>query len=366
MGVQFTVDGKDMLSALNAVKPFIQPRNAVPVLGCVRIMSGPDGLVLTGTDMDNEITYTHEGNFPVGGFCVEFKIIYGFVKNMRWAALTFVLDDEGRLTVSSFVPCAELSAQFPTLPADHFPQSFDNAKNSLTAKGSVSLDPSHMARVRHAISREETRYYLNGAYVHQIDGKMKITSTDGHRMTVRETDVAYDGPGVIVPKKVCYWICQQKSAGDVTLSETAMSWASESIKLISKCIDGTFPDYTRVIPDIGKMHSVTFNRANLLKQLASISAIIPERSKPTKIEISDGKMHLSAGSYVTGGKVSAASSIPAEHDFNEEVVGLNANYLTDTLKSMTGENVSMWITDAASPILFVEEGITHVNMPLRV
>ncbi|HXP95139.1 MAG TPA: DNA polymerase III subunit beta, partial [Telmatospirillum sp.] len=231
-------------------------------------------------------------------------------------------------------------------------------------------------RTRFAISSEETRYYLNGIYLHAASSSgvpvLRAVATDGHRLARVEVPLpegAPGMPGVIVPRKTVAELRKllDETNVDVTvsLSETKIRFAFDDAVMTSKLIDGTFPDYERVIPaDNDKVLEVDCK--SLAQAVDRVSAISTEKSRAIKLSVEKGGLTLSASSPENG---SAVEELEASYDASPMEIGFNSRYLLDILAQIEGDAARFAMADAASPTVVREvtdSSAVYVLMPMRV
>ena len=231
-------------------------------------------------------------------------------------------------------------------------------------------------RTRFAISTEETRYYLNGIYLHAADSEgvevLRTVATDGHRLARVELplpDGAAGMPGVIVPRKAVSEIRKlvEETDGDVSvsLSDAKIRFSTGETVLTSKLIDGTFPDYERVIPT-GNDKVLETDCKILSHAVDRVSAISSEKSRSIKLNMEKGLVTLSASSPEHG---SAIEEVEASYDAGQLEIGFNARYLLDIMQQIEGDAARFTMADAASPTVIrdVSDGsAVYVLMPMRV
>jgi DNA polymerase III subunit beta len=236
-----------------------------------------------------------------------------------------------------------------------------------------------LAGVAHAISREETRYYLNGVYLHFRSTEMQgtrglcVTATDGHRLAHRSIPclVPTGLPGVIVPHKTVLLLLKQlgkKPQGQVkvTLDLTRIRFSHGETVITSKLIDGTFPDYERVVPR-NLFNVVTIDRKGFAAMVKQVAAMSAEKSRAVKLEFEAGKITATVSCPENG--TSSASMAAAMPDGYAMTTGYNSTYLLQMCEAMTGETFEMVASDYGSPARVTcpadPRGI-HVVMPMRV
>jgi DNA polymerase-3 subunit beta len=230
-------------------------------------------------------------------------------------------------------------------------------------------------KTRFAISTEETRYYLNGIYLHatQSSGKamLRAVATDGHRLAQVELPLpsgAKDMPGVIVPRKTVAELrklIEEDGEVRVSLSETKIRFSLNDVVLTSKLIDGTFPDYERVIPQ-GNDKRMEVDNAAFAQAVDRVSTLSSDKGRAVKLTISDGKLTLSVNNPDSG---SATEELPVEYGFDPLEIGFNARYLLDISQQLDSGTAEFQLADPGSPTM-VRDGkdatALYVLMPMRV
>jgi DNA polymerase-3 subunit beta len=231
-------------------------------------------------------------------------------------------------------------------------------------------------KARFAISTEETRYYLNGIYLHRVDSssgaKLRAVATDGHRLAQVETDCpkGTEGmPGVIVPRKavaeVIKLLDDSQAPVEISLSTAKIRFAAADVVLTSKLIDGSFPDYARVIPT-GNKKLLQLENADLLKAVDRVSTLSSEKGRAVKLNAGEGRLTVSANNPESG---SATEEISADYHDEPMEIGFNARYLLDIAGQIDGPKAVFKLADGSSPTLIADENdatALYVLMPMRV
>jgi DNA polymerase-3 subunit beta len=258
-------------------------------------------------------------------------------------------------------------ADFPDLNAGELPVSFTLPSETLKKL---------IDRTQFAISTEETRYYLNGIYFHVVgDGanaRLRAVATDGHRLAKAELP-APDGsagmPGVIVPRKTVGEIQklleEPGTEASVALSDTKIRLTIGNVVLTSKLIDGTFPDYERVIPKANDKE-LKVQKADFERAVDRVSTISSDRGRAVKLSLADDKMVLAVNNPDSG---SATDELPVGYEAEPLEIGFNSNYLLDIAGQLTGEEAVFRLADPGSPTLIQdakEADAVYVLMPMRV
>jgi DNA polymerase-3 subunit beta len=258
-------------------------------------------------------------------------------------------------------------SDFPELSAGSFSHIF--RIESALLKGLID-------KTQFAISTEETRYYLNGIYLHTIEAdralKLRAVATDGHRLARAEVDAPAGSegmPGIIIPRKTVSEL--QKLVDDpdiavtIELSDTKIRFTIGSVVLTSKLIDGTFPDYQRVIPT-GNDKKLVIDRQTFAQAVDRVSTVSSERGRAVKLSIADGQVTLSVNNPDSG---SATEEIPADYASDPIEIGFNAKYLLDVAGQLSGSEARFMLADAGSPTVIndmADEQALYVLMPMRV
>ena len=372
--MRLTIERAALLKALGHVQSVVERRNTIPILSNVLLAADGSSLSFSATDLDMEILDEASANVQGSGqITAPAHTLYEIVRKLPEGAdveLRYGADDP-RLQVSA----GRSRFNLPVLPAGDFPVM---SQDGLSSR--ISVDATDLIRLidktRFAISTEETRYYLNGLYLHTVtDGgsvKLRAVATDGHRLALAEMP-APDGvaglPGVIVPRKTVQEVRRllddSGEAVDLQLSQAKVRLDLGGATLTSKVIDGSFPDYMRVIPRDNTRIMTLDNKlfAQAVDRVATISA---EKSRSVKMAIEPGKMVLTVRNMEAGQGV---EELEIEYDSEPFEIGFNARYLLDVAEQIIGETAEFRFADPASPTLVIDPadaGVQYVLMPLRV
>ncbi|MGH6952918.1 MAG: DNA polymerase III subunit beta [Alphaproteobacteria bacterium] len=372
--MKLSIERAALLSALGHVQGVVERRNTIPILSNVLLEAKDGRLALSATDMDIAVTEHTSAQVGQGGTTTaSAHTLHDIARKLPEGAEVELATGEGggRLAIRSGRSRFQLSClppeDFPLMSAGELPHRFVLAAAEL--RGLVE-------RTRFAISTEETRYYLNGIYFHAAkSGRLKVlraVATDGHRLARVEMPLpeGADGmPGVIVPRKTVTelrrLIEDSTDPVEVALSDTRVSFAFGHVVLVSKLIDGTFPDYERVIPtENNKIMEVEPKRfAAAVDRVATIST---EKSRAIKFSLKDGTLTLSATSPDSG---TASEEVEVGYKGDAIEIGFNSRYLLDITERMEGEGIQFCMSDAASPTLVRDRSdasALYVLMPMRV
>ena len=372
--MKLTIERGALLKSLAHVQSVVERRNTIPILANVLIQAHDERIALTATDMDLDIVERAPAHVSSSGATTApAHTLYDIVRKLPEGA-EIELDgggDKERLTVragrSNFTLPALPTADFPAISGDALNHSFTLAAGELK---------SLIDRTRFAISTEETRYYLNGIFLHATRANevqvLRAVATDGHRLARVEMplpDGASGMPGVILPRKTVTelrkLIEESESPVGVSLSDTRVRFAFDDVVLSSKLIDGTFPDYERVIPQsndkVLEVDTKTF--AEAVDRVATIST---EKSRAVKLSLNNGTLVLSATSPDAG---SATEELEVNYKASPIEIGFNSRYLLDITQQLEGDGAQFVMADSASPTVvrdLADATALYVLMPMRV
>ncbi|HWJ99647.1 MAG TPA: DNA polymerase III subunit beta [Xanthobacteraceae bacterium] len=371
--MKVTVERAELLKSLSHVHRVVERRNTIPILANVLIKAGKSGLELKATDLDLEVIETVPAEVKTpGATTVPAHMIYDIVRKLPEGSQVELnaSGDRGSMAVKA----GRSRFTLQTLPEADFP---DLAAGELSHKFSVATpDLKRLVdKTQFAISTEETRYYLNGIYLHAVDekpAKLRAVATDGHRLAQVEIALpkgANGIPGVIVPRKTVAEI--QKLVEDsgeeveIELSPAKIRFSFGRVTLTSKLIDGTFPDYGRVIP-AGNDKTLVVEKSDFAAAVDRVSTVSSERGRAVKLSLTAGKLTLSVTNPDSG---SATEELEVEYSSDPLDIGFNSRYLLDIAAQIEGEKAELKLADPGSPTLLRDQdagGALYVLMPMRV
>jgi len=372
--MRVVLERSNLLKSLNHVHRVVERRNTIPILSNVLLAADGASLELKATDLDLEITEATPASVEQGGATtVPAHLLYEIVRKLPDGAEVMLKTDEDGNAMSvisgrsSFRLQCLPQSDFPVLSAGSFPNIFRLDSTALK---------SLIEKTQFAISTEETRYYLNGIYLHALDaeGKLMLRSvaTDGHRLARAEIEAPAGSegmPGIIIPRKTVTELQKLVDDPDVKvtteLSDTKIRVTIGSVVLTSKRSDGTFPDYQRVIPT-GNDKKLVLDRQSFSSAVDRVSTISSERGRAVKMSIADGQLTLTVNNPDSG---SATEELVADYDADAIDIGFNAKYLLDVAAQLSGEQVEFMLADAGSPTLIrdiADQNTLYVLMPMRV
>ncbi|WP_375608947.1 MULTISPECIES: DNA polymerase III subunit beta [unclassified Bartonella] len=373
--MRITVDRSQFLKSLGRVHRVVERRNTVPILSNVLIDAENGRVQLKATDIDLEVTESFTVNVEqAGAITVPAHLLYDIIRKLSdGSEVVLSVDENQASTISVVSGCAHFQLQ--CLPKVDFPESLPGQfgyRFSLSASGLRRL----LDCTQFAISTEETRYYLNGIYFHVVnDGvlKLRLVATDGHRLAQVEMEApsGVEGmPGVIVPRKTVgelQKLLSEENDGDVCieLSETKIRFSVGSVIFTSKLIDGTFPDYQRVIP-LGNDKELIVNRQGFSSAVDRVSTISSDRGRAVKLTIEHGQLKLIVNSPDSG---SAEDQLSVTYTSEPLEIGFNSRYLLDIAGQLSSNEMVFMLAEAGAPALIRDNDdadVLYVLMPIRV
>lgn len=359
--MKFTISQPDLVNALSKVIGAVEKRNTIPILGNVLIYAASNNIEITGTDLDISVTTTAPATVSEpGSTTVSAAMLFDIVKKLNKGKLiTFTADDRVANIKSgrSDINLGALSAsEFPQIASQNYDASVDATQADIKRLFELSS---------FAMSTEETRYYLNGVYLHSFEGLLRAVSTDGHRLAQVDSKVKADISGIIIPRKTVALIKSLLNEGEATVrvSDSKVQFEFSETVVTSKVIDGTFPDYTRVVPKSFEL-SVTADASDLKRASDLVSSVSNERTKAVKIALTEDLITLE----VNGGIDKGREEVECQYSGGEFAVGVNSKYLAEVLQ-MCGDDAEFSFNDSLSPIQVKTGGdddVLWVLMPLRV
>ncbi|MFA5969621.1 MAG: DNA polymerase III subunit beta [Sphingomonas sp.] len=366
-----TIERATLLKGLSHVQSVVERRNTIPILSNVLIDAGDGTLKLMATDLDLQINeHVAAAVDTPGATTVSAHTLFDIVRKLPDGSQVQLSASEGRMTIMA----GRAKFSLATLPRDDFPVI---AEGELPVSFELPAETLKQIidKTRFAISTEETRYYLNGIFLHVSDDPLpvlKAAATDGHRLarvTVTRPDGAEKMPDVIVPRKCVAELRKLLDEIDgsvgISLSATKIRFDLGQALLTSKLIDGTFPDYSRVIPT-GNDKILKIDPKALEEGVDRVSTIATEKTRAVKMALDRDKITLSVTSPENG---TASEEVPGDYTALPFEIGFNSRYLLEILAQVEGDTVEVHLADAAAPTLIRENdkaSALYVIMPMRV
>ncbi|MBC7163652.1 MAG: DNA polymerase III subunit beta [Roseovarius sp.] len=372
--MKFSIERGTLLKAVAQAQSVVERRNTIPILANVLIEAEGERVQFRATDLDIEIVDKAPAQVErAGATTVSAVLLHEIVRKLPDGALVSIAEDSasGRLTVQA----GRSKFSLATLPKEDFPVMASSEYASNFAVPAPVLRRL-FDKSKFAISTEETRYYLNGVYLHvaEADGGrvLRCVATDGHRLARIDAELpegAADMPGVIVPRKTVGEVRKLLDDDDMTIavsvSETKIRFATPAITLTSKVIDGTFPDYTRVIPQ-GNTRRLEVDAAEFAQAVDRVATVSSERTRAVKLALDEDRLVLSVNAPDSG---AAEEELAVAYGDERLEIGFNAKYLLEIASQVDRENAVFLFNAPGDPALVREGNDTtavYVVMPMRV
>ncbi len=367
------IERATLLKCLGHVQSVVERRNTIPILSNVLIEASADNSIrMMATDLDLQINETVEAEVETAGaVTVAAHTLFDIARKLPEGSQVALTASDGKMQVVA----ARSRFNLSTLPRDDFPVIAEGDLPTQFELPAATLRQI-IDKTRFAISTEETRYYLNGIFFHVADDNgtavMKAAATDGHRLarvTVARPDGAENMPDIIVPRKCVAelrkLLDEVDGSVDVSLSASKIRFGLGAAVLTSKLIDGTFPDYSRVIPT-GNDKLLKIDPQSLMQGVDRVATIASEKTRAVKMAVEKDKITLSVTSPENG---TATEEVPGDYGSDPIEIGFNARYLMEILQQVEGDTVEVHLADAAAPTLLRENdkaSALYVLMPMRV
>ena len=375
--MEIKANSSDLLKALNHIHGIVEVRHTLPILSNIVLSAENNELSLSSTNLDifcsdkidAEIVNSGEISVPAITF---FEIV------KRLPSGSDVILSMGDEDTELILKCGRSKFNLSTLKTEDFPILSDK---DLSTNFVISADElSRMIdKTKFAISNEETRYYLNGIFFHKAESNsikfLRAVATDGHRLAQYDIPLpqgAEEITGIIIPKKTVFELRKVLDDADgdvsVSLNENKIKFSFNNLKIISKVIDGTFPDYTKVIPQNNDKKFKTNNSElkNAIDRVSAVAINEETKSKAIKLTIENNKLNLSVESQSKG---SAKEEIDISYSSEKVDIGFNSRYLLDICNEVDGDEIDVNLLDSISPAIILDktdENLFFVLMPMRI
>jgi DNA polymerase-3 subunit beta len=378
--MKLVIDRNELLRSLGHVTSVVEKRTTIPILSNVLLRASEGGLQFRATDLEREVMEAARADISQpGAATVPAHTLHDIVRKLPDGAQVEIRRDNEneRLLLASgqsrFTLQTLAAEDFPDLSPGEFSHSFELGASDLKRL---------IDKTKFAISTEETRYYLTGIYLHPAtrDGQptLRAVATDGHRLAQAETALpaGADGmPGVILPRKTVHELLRLLESSETTvgvdISQAKARFTIGTDKevgrvtLTTKLIDGTFPDYARVIPKSNDKVLKVPNGA-FVAAVDRVSTITSDRGRAVKLNLDDDSLVLSVNNPEGG---SATEQLAADYRAGALEIGFNARYLLDIASQIDSDAAQFLLADAGSPMVVKDdsdEGALYVLMPMRV
>ena len=368
--MNLTISKEQIINGLQAVQNVVSTRTTLPILSNVLLRAEGDRLEFTATDLDVTISSAVEAKVrKPGASTVPVKKLFGIVRELGNTEIDIEVDEKNMCTVRSgpsFYKINGLSAdEFPPLPK------FKEDKKVALPQETVKA---MMKKTSFAISTDESRYVLNGIFLSLKDHKMTMVATDGRRLALvdEEVDVTEQSQGeFIVPAKAVNELnrlLQDKGEVELRYAENQASFTLKDEKgspilIVTKLIEGNYPNYRQVIPAETK-ERIPLVREEFLHALRRAEIMTSEKSNSVKLNFGKNKLEITANSPEVG---EAKESLAVNYKGPEMAIAFNPKYMIDPLNALSQDEVFLELIDELSPgVLKINGPFLYVVMPMRL
>ena len=357
-----------LLSPLQSVAGIVEKRHTLPILSNVLIEKNGDDLTLLATDIEIQIT-THntiEEGASEASITVGARKLQDILKALPEGNISLVLDDK-RLTLKA----GKSRYALQTLPAADYPRMQLNSGDSLNVRLSQRDFRRQLSQVAYAMAAQDIRYYLNGLLMQVMGNELRMVATDGHRLALASNFLEVEHPKteVILPRKTVLELSRQLSDSDepvdITITGNQACFRFGPIELITKLIDGKFPDYERVVPQ-GNPKLVKVRRQVFLAALQRAAILTNEKFRGLRVVLESGSMKI-----ISSNTEQEEAQEELEIDYSGDLLelGFNVTYLLDVLNNVSVDEVEIHLNESMSSALFTIPGndqFKAVVMPMRI
>jgi len=373
------LETRDLAKILGLAGSIVEKRNVLPILSHIKLEANSGKLVLTATDMDLAVQMEIGAEVKHQGvITVHSETFSNIIRKITDKTLEMeYIDSTSQLAIHAKTYEVELS----TLPAHDFP-TMDNFTPKMDFKVAASSLVTLLEMTKFAISTEETRYNLNGVYLHSVlvDGKhiLSAAATDGHRLAAFKSDVILSSDfGIILPRKTVnelHKILKDSNMAEqevtVSVGHNRVRFTCAGMTIISKLIDGTFPDYQVFIP-VSNENKLSIS-ATLFKEVVDrVATVTAEKFPAIKVTIMEDQLELYAHGESRGlaNEILPINGQDLKYSGNQVTIGLNPRYVLDVLSALGNDEIIVMLADGFAPALI--KSVEHpegdfVVMPVKV
>jgi len=371
--MKLNVEKNILLKSLSHVQGIVEKRNTLPVLSNILLEAKENSLILSATDMDISITDKLNCNIlEEGSTTVSAQTLYDIIRKLPDSAEIEIISNDGKLIS---LRAGKSKFSLGCLPKEDFPIiEIGDLENELNIDSQIFLKL--INKTRFAVSNEETRYFLNGIYLHYKNYNntdyLSIVATDGHRLAKFDyefKDQLSEIPGVIIPKKTVNELYKLlvdfEGSIKINLDSNKIVFFIGELVLISKLIDGNFPDYKRVIPEDNN-NILKINRQAFSLAVDRVSTIASDKSPIIKFKLLNNLMNMTSANTENG---TATEDIVNNYSGEEFEIGFNSKYILEMINNLEDEEITLKFKDSSSPVTATEDSnpdLVYVLMPMRV
>ena len=371
--MKFKIVRSNFFKTLSHLQGIVDKKNSLPILSNILIEAKGNKLTLSSTDMDISIIEQIDCNvIEDGSTTINSQILYDIVRKIDDNSEIEIISNDGKLLT---LRADGSRFSLACLPKEDFPI-IDQNNSGITIKINSKIIFKLIDKTKFAISNEETRYFLNGLYFNitkeQNQSIVTLVGTDGHRLAKFSHSIKENidhVSGVIIPKKTIYELSKLLSEKNqdvlISISSNKIVFTIGDIIFISKLIDGSFPDYKRVIPE-NNSNILKINRETLLSAVDRVSTIANEKSPVIKFKLLQNVLNLNT---INNESSTASEDLKVNYNGDDIEIGFNSKYIMDIVNNLEDEDISINLKDNSSPIIALENSnsnLVYVLMPMRV
>ncbi len=371
--MQFNINRDSLLKSLNFVQGVVEKKNTLPILSNVLLNLKGKTLEIVATDLDivfydelSDLNIVEEGNTTTSA-----NVLFDILRKIpQGTEINFTLKNENKLSLktknSDFNLLCLPSSNFPT-----FDDKFDGENIKVDKKKFLSL----LNKTKISISNDDTRHYLNGVYLHATESNKNTfltgVATDSHRLSSSSilVDNIQSFSSIIIPRKTVFQLCNLLENIDdkllIQASANKIKFSLGKIKLISKVIDGKFPDYQKVVPK-ENTKTLTVSSSDFINSVERVASVSIDRKEGVKLELGRNKLKLSVNSTNSG---DGNEVVAAKYDGEDLAIGFNSKYLIDIASEIEDKNLIFNLKNSTSPVLVFDnsdKNSFYVIMPMKI
>lgn len=359
----------DLLSPLQTVSGIVERRHTLPILSNVLLERSDDALLLLATDLEIQVCCRAQiaAHAATTTVTTSARKLQDILRALPAEAKVVLESNANRLQLKS----GRSRFTLQTLPAEDFPRLAANTDTVAQVRIPQKTLRALLLLVQYAMAQQDIRYYLNGLLL-SLEGKeLRVVATDGHRLAFAKTELEQDHPRheVVLPRKAVVELCKllgdTEEPIDIALLGNQVKFVFSGVELVTKIVDGKFPDYGRVIPT-GHQNKITVDRVGLLQALQRTAILSNDKFRGVRWVLTQNSLRVSC---TNNEQEEAQEEIELEYAGDAIDIGFNVNYLLDVLNALSGPQVTCAFGDASSSVLMTDPGLDHfkyVIMPMRI
>ena len=366
--MQIKINREILLKPLTSVTGIVERRHTLPILSNLLLEAKNNNIQLTATDLEMQISLNIESKFAGElSTTISAKKLLDICRALPEAVDIDMTSNDSRITVKA----GKSRFNLQTLPAADYPVMTKAAGDNTNIKISQIVLKNLLKQVEFAMAQQDIRYYLNGLLLEVNENKLNIVGTDGHRLSFTSTTLnkSYEKNDVILPRKTVIELIKllndSEEEVNIDFNLGQVNFTFSDIQLISKVIDGKFPDYHRVIP-VGHQNTFSVNRLSVLTAMQRASILSNEKYRGIRMVISNNNLKLISTNTE---QEEAEEELEIDYAKDGLDIGFNVTYLIDVLNNVSDETINFSFADANSSCLITvpnDENYKYVVMPMRI